>query len=222
MEKGPLGRVTATVYRVLVLELLFLIASSPGLLLLFTLAPDPSNVPLAAVCLLPVGPALSAVIFAWRESPLEESLQPARHFWRGYRLNAIGVLRWWWLVLGAGAVLGLNLAYLEAATPPGTPRLLIGAGQVGIFLALAVIAIHALVISSFYNFRTIDVFRLAVRSLRRCRRASIGAAAMTIAGAGVVAAGTEVVLLGLCSLIAALILSNGQPLIKEIQEKYLA
>lgn len=222
LEKGPLGRATATVYRVLILELLFLIAASPGLLLLFTLAPDPSNIPLAAAALLPVGPALSAVVFAWSRSAGEESLQPGKHFWRGYRLNALGVLRWWWLVLAAGAVLGLNLAYLDAATPAGPARLLIGGGQVAVLLALAVVVMHALIVTSFYTFRTIDVFRLAFRYLRRSPRASIGAAALSIASAAVVAVGTEAILLGLGSLIAALILSNGQPLILDIQENYLA
>lgn len=221
MEKGPLGRITAVVYRVLVLELLFLVASSPGLLLLLTLAPDPSNIPLAAVFLLPAGPALSAVVFAWRESALEESLTPARHFWRGYRLNAVAVLRWWWLVLGAGAVLGLNLAYLDVAAPPGFPRLLIGTGQVVILLVLAVLALHALVITSLYTFRTIDVLRLAFRYLRRCPRASIGAVAISVTATGVTAVGTEAVLLALCSVGGAVILSNAQPLISDIQEKFL-
>ena len=114
LTSGTLGQVTAAVYRVLVLEMLFLATASPGLILLITLSPDPSNAPLVALSLLPAGPAFSALIFAWRVSTGEEHLAPASSFWRGYRLNALSTLRWWWLVLTVIAILGVNIAFLDA------------------------------------------------------------------------------------------------------------
>ena len=52
---------------------------------------DPSNAALVAALCVPVGPALSAALFAWRVFRDDRDLAPARHFWRGYRLNAVDV-----------------------------------------------------------------------------------------------------------------------------------
>lgn len=222
MTSGTLGRITAAVYRVLVLEFLFLATASPGLILLVTLSPDPSNAPLIALSLLPAGPAFSAVLFAWRVSTAEEHLAPARSFWRGYRLNAVSTLRWWWLVLVVFGILGVNVAFLDAVIPPGLPLLLAGAAQAAVFLLTAVAALHALVISSLYNFRTRDVLRLSLRLLRSSPRATIGAAAIVISGAGVVGLGSEIALVALGSILGALVLHNAQTLTTDVEEKYIA
>lgn len=219
---GTLGRVTSMVYRVLILELLFLATAAPGLIFLVTLSADPSNAPLLALCFLPVGPAFSAVIFAWRESRTEEHLEPARHFWRGYRLNAVGILRWWWLIIVVIAILGINVAYLDVVITPGVPLLVARVAQAIVFTIVAVVAMHALVIGSLYNFRARDVLRLALRCVRHSPRASIGVAAITIASIGVVAVGSEIALLALGSILAALLLNNAQSLTSDIEENYIA
>lgn len=222
LTSGTLGQVTAAVYRVLVLEILFLATASPGLILLITLSPDPSNAPLLALSLLPAGSAFSALIFAWRVSTGEEHLAPATSFWRGYRLNALSTLRWWWLVLTVIAILGVNIAFLDAVIPPGLPLILAGAAQGVVFLLVAVAALHAMVINSLYNFRTRDVLRLALRLLRSSPRATIGAAAIVIAGAGVVGVGSEIALIAIASIAAALVLQNAHTLTADIEEKYIA
>jgi len=222
LGSGTLGRATAMVYRILILELLFLTTASPGLVFLVTLSADPTNAPLLALCLLPVGPALSALVYAWRESHTEEHLEPARHFWRGYRQNAVGILRWWWLYVAVVAVLGINLAALDTVIPPGLPLLLAGIAQAGVFVGVTVVALHALLIASLYNFRTRDVLRLALSCVRISPRATIGVAAITIASAGVVAVGSEIALFALGSVLAALLLNNAQSLTIAIEEKYIA
>ena len=222
LTSGTLGQITAAVYRVLVLEILFLAAASPGLVLLVTLSPDPSNAPLAALSLLPAGPAFAALIFAWRASTGEEHLAPAQSFWRGYRLNAASTLRWWWLVLTVIAILGINVAFLDSVIPPGLPLVLAGAAQGAVFLLVAVAALHAMVINSLYNFRTRDILRLAFRLVRSSHRATIGAAAIVIACAGVVGVGSELALIALASIVAAVVLQNAHTLTTDIEEKYIA
>lgn len=219
---GPLGLATATVYRVLVLEILFLVTAAPGLLLLVTLSPDPSNAPLAALGLIPAGPAFSALIFAWRASTGEEHLAPAQSFWRGYRLNAVSTLKWWWVVLLVVGILGINVAFLENVVPSGLPLAITGTAQGLVFLLAAVTALHAMVISSLYNFRAGDTLRLALRLVRTSPRATIGAAAIVITGAGVVAVGSELFLLALASIVAAVVLQNASTLTADIEEKYIA
>src|SRR5690349_6331838 len=98
---GPLSRAAALVYHVLVVELLLLVTAGPGLALLVLLDRDASNLPLVAACALPVGPALSAAIYALDRRKLDlTDLRPAAMFWRGYRLNVRGALQIWipWLV----------------------------------------------------------------------------------------------------------------------------
>ncbi|MBG6238518.1 putative membrane protein YesL [Mycetocola sp. CAN_C7] len=219
---GTLGRITAAVYRVLILELLFLLTASPGIVLLVALAPDPSNAPLIALSLLPVGPACAAVLFAWRASTAEEHLEPARAFWRGYRLNAVSTLRWWWLVLVIVAILGINIGFLDRVVPPGLPLVIAGVAQAIVFVLVAVTALHALVIGSLYNFRTRDTLRLALRLVRSSPRATIGAAALVIASSGVVAVGSEIALFALASIVGALVLQNAHPMTADIEEKYIA
>lgn len=222
LGSGTLGRVTSMVYRVLILELLFLATASPGLIFLLTLSADPSNAPLLALCLLPVGPALSAVIFAWRASRSEEHLEPARHFWRGYRLNAVGILRWWWLIVVLIAILGINVAYLDVVITPGMPLLVAGVAQALVFTIVAVVAMHALIIGSLYNFRARDVLRLALHCVRHAPRATIGVAAIAIASIGVVGVVSEIALIALGSILAALLSNNSQSLTADIEENYIA
>lgn len=222
LNTGTLGRITAAVYRVLVLELLFVATASPGLIFLVALSADPSNAPLLALSFLPVGPAFSATLFAWHSSTSEEHLEPARAFWRGYRLNAVSTLRWLWIPLVAVGILGINIGFLDQVIPPGLPLILTGMAQAVVFVLVAVAALHALVISSLYNFRTRDILRLSLRLLRFSPRASIGAAAIVIASAGIVAVGSEIALIALGSIVAAIVLQNAHTLTANIEENYIA
>ncbi len=87
--RGPwLAR--ALVYTLMVVEALFLLTTLPSLIALL-LDRDAANVPLAAACLLPVGPALSAALHALHHRRLDlADLHPMAMFWRGYRLNVRG------------------------------------------------------------------------------------------------------------------------------------
>ena len=85
--EGPLARVAALVYSLLTIESLLLLTTLPGLIPLVLLDRDASNAPLAVACAIPLGPALSAALFALRQhKPDLTDLKPAAQFWRGYRL----------------------------------------------------------------------------------------------------------------------------------------
>lgn len=89
-----------------------------------------TNAPLAALCLLPLGPALSAALFALRDRPKAEDMTPAHSFWRGYRLNAFDVLRLWTPALIVLAVIAVSLANLDVAGAPD--------GYAGVLVVIAV------------------------------------------------------------------------------------
>src|SRR3954447_454641 len=113
--EGPLARVTAPIYTFLIVDLLLLVATLPGLIPLVALDHDASNAPLAVACALPVGPALSAALYALRRTGRDfTDLHPTAAFWRGYKMNLGGVLRLWVPWLAGMALIAVNLSHAEA------------------------------------------------------------------------------------------------------------
>jgi hypothetical protein len=217
--EGPLARAAALIYTLLVVEGLLLVAAAPGLIPLFLLKPDASNLPLAAVCALPLGPAISAALYTLhsRRSDLTD-LRPAAAYWRGYRRNAGGVARIWvpWLVWVT--ILGVNLAHFPAAGVPGWWAVLL----VGVGVAATVWAANALVITSLFAFRTADVARLAAYFLVRTRGVAAGHASLLIVAVAVTALSSEVVLALLGSAFAFVLLATARPMVTRIQREFTA
>lgn len=216
---GPLSQAAALIYTLLVIELLFLVGAAPGLILLLLLARDTSNLPLAAACALPLGPAVSASLYALHHRRLDlTDLKPAAAFWRGYRLNARATLRIWipWLVWLA--ILAVNLANLAAAgVPPWW----------GVLLVLVAVAVtlweaNALVITSLFSFRARDVVRLAGYFLVRTRGGTLANACLLIVAAGVTVLSSGAVLALMGSVFALVLLRNSRGMIAEIRQEFTA
>ncbi len=210
--EGPLSRAAALVYTLLVVELLLLLTGGPGLVPLVLLDHDASNVPLAVACALPLGPALSAALYALHHRRLDlTELHPAAAFWRGYRRNAGGALRIWVPFLALLAVLGVNLTHLADAGVP--------AWWAGVLVVLAAVATlwaaNALVITSLFAFRGRDVARLAWYLLVRTR-------GVTLANACLLVVSSELVVLLLGSVFAAVLLHASRPLVDTVRRDFTA
>ncbi|WP_433308459.1 DUF624 domain-containing protein [Micromonospora sp. CA-269861] len=216
---GPLSRITSRVYILLVVELLLLLTTVPALLPLLLLGRDPSNLPLVALFLVPVGPAISAALYAVRHQRTDlTDLRPAALFWRGYRANVFGVLRIWVPTLLWLTVLAVNLAYRGAvglASWWAVPLVLIG---VGVTLGAA----NALVITSLFDFRTRDVLRLAVHFLVRTPGVPVGNALLLAAAAGITAVFSEAVLMLFASVAVLAFLRISDPMIHLIRKEFVA
>lgn len=217
--EGPLSRAAALVYHLLVIELLFLATSVPGLVLLVLLARDPSNLPLVAVCALPLGPALSAALYALhhRRADLTD-LRPAAMFWRGYRLNVWAALRIWlpwslWLTIVA-----INLTNFAAAAMPRWWAVLL----VLVAAAVSLWGANALVIVSLFAFRTRDVARLAGYFLVRAPGVALANACLLIVAAAVVVLSSEAVLALLGSVLTLALLAGSRPMVARIREEFTA
>jgi Protein of unknown function, DUF624 len=213
---GPLARAAALIYTLLVVELLLLLTTLPGLVALVLLDRDASNLPLAAACALPLGPAISAALYALHHRSRDlADLRPAAAFWRGYRLNLRGALQVWvpWLVWLT--IVAVNLAHLRAAGVPGWWAVLLV-----LVAAVATLgAVNALVITSLFSFRAADVARLAVAFLARTPGATLGNACLLIVAAGVTAASSEAVLALLGSVLVSALLLSCRPMIAQIQRE---
>jgi hypothetical protein len=216
--EGPLSRIAALVYTLLVVELMLLAAVLPGLVPLLLLDRDASNVPLAAACALPLAPAVSAALYALhRRSRDITDLRPAAMFWRGYRRNFLDVLRVWvpWLLFLT--VVGVNLANFSAANVPGWWAVLL----VVIAVAAALWMANALVITSLFAFRTVDIARLAAYFLGRRPGVTVGNAGLLVAAAGVTYLASEALLALLGSILAMMLLLTSRPMITEIHEEFV-
>ncbi|MGV9375895.1 hypothetical protein ACWDRB_08775 [Nonomuraea sp. NPDC003707] len=217
--EGPLSRAATLIYSLLVVEGLFLVATAPGLIALTLLGGDAANVPLVAACALPLGPALSAALYALRHRSRDMTdLRPAAAFWRGYQANVRGVLKIWvpWLV--ALAVVGTNLANFAVAGVPGWWAVLL----VLVALAALLWAANALVITSLFAFRAVDVARLASYFLMRHPKAALGNASLLIVAGGITMVATELAPALLASAFAAALLWNSRPVIAEVRERFTA
>lgn len=216
---GPLSRAAALIYTLLIVELLFLLTSLPGLIPLVLLRRDASNLPLFALCAIPLGPALSAAIYALhRRSADLADLKPATAFWRGYRANLRGVLLIWIPLLVWLTIVAVNLANLSAA---GVPVWWAGL-LVGVMVGVTLWGINALVITSLFAFRARDVARLALHLLGAVPIVALGNAGVLALAAGVTAFSSEAVLALLGSVLALALLRTSGPLIGRVRKEFTA
>ncbi|MET9762576.1 hypothetical protein ABZ016_26575 [Streptomyces sp. NPDC006372] len=216
---GALSRASALIHTVLTVEALLLLAASPGLAGLLLLGPDPANIPLAALCLLPLGPALSAALYALhhRSRDLTE-LHPARAYLRGWRLNAVPALKLWAPLLAWLTLITFTLTHFSATGLPGWWALLLAAIGTGSLLWGA----HALVLTSLFTFRTRDTARLAAYFLFQHGRATLAAASLLILTAALTALLTEALPALLAAPLLLSLLHGSRTVITETQEEFTA
>ena len=217
--EGPLARASALVYNLLVVEVLLLLAGAPGLVVLVLLDRDASNIPLAAACAIPLGPALSAALYALEHRRRDLiDLRPAEAFWRGYRLNVVGVLLIWVPWLAWLTIVAVSLAHFTAAAVPGWWAVLLVAVAAAATLAM----MNAVVITSLFAFRAIDVVRLAVAFLTRTPGVTLGNACLLVAAGALTASTSEAVLALLGSVLAGAMLLISRPLIAGVRRDFTA
>lgn len=215
-QGGPLGRVTGVVYWYLVVTVLMNVTTLPGVMVLMLLDRSAGNAPLAALCFVPIGPALSAALFALRERPQAEALTPAASFWRGYRLNAFDVLRLWAPAMMVLAVIALSLGNLDAAgVPPGYAWVL------AVIAALVLLwTMNGLVIASTFHFRPSDVARLAAYHLARLPLVTLRTASLIFLAGVIVVITFDAVLAMLGGVWAGLLLHSAAPLIGSVEARF--
>ncbi|SER25080.1 hypothetical protein SAMN04487983_101385 [Streptomyces sp. yr375] len=216
---GPLSRAAALLHTLLTVEALLLATAAPGLAGLLFLGPDPANLPLAAGCLLPLGPAASAALYALHHRSRDlTDLHPARAYLCGWRLNTLSALRLWAPLLAWLTVIAFTLTHFAATGLPGWWAVLLGAIGVASLLWGA----HALVLTSLFTFRARDTARLAAYFLLRQGRATLAAASLLVLAAGLTALLTEALPALLAAPLLLSLLRSSRPVIAETQEDFTA
>lgn len=216
---GTLSRAAALVHTLLTVEALFLATAAPGLAGLLLLGPDPANLPLAALCLLPLGPAASAAVYALHHRSHDlTDLYPARVYRRGLRLNALPALKLWTPLLAWLTVIAFTLTHFAATGLPGWWAVLLGLIGVACLLWGA----HALVLTSLFAFRARDTARLAGYFLLRHGRATLSAASLLVLAGAMTALLTEALAALLAAPLLLSLLHAARPVIAETQEDFTA
>jgi uncharacterized membrane protein YesL len=216
---GPLARAAALIYSLLVVEILLVLGTLPGLVPLVLLDRDVSNLPLVAACALPLGPAVAAALYALHHHRGDlTDLHPAVAFWRGYRANLWPVLKIWGPLLLWLTIVAVNLANFDAAAVPDwwrIPLVLVG-------VVATLWGVNALVVTALFVFRTRDVARLAVHFLGRTPQVTIGTTGVLLTAAVVTAATSEAVLALLGSVFVLALLGASRPMINKIRDEFVA
>lgn len=168
---------------------------------------------------LPLGPALSAAVYALhhRDRDLVD-LHPARAYTRGWRLNALPVLKLWTPLLGWLTVIAFTLTHFSTTGLPGWWALLLAAIGCGSLLWGA----HALVLTSLFTFRARDTARLAASFLLRHGRATLAAASLLVLAAGLTALLTEALPALLAAPLLLSLLYGSRRVIAETREDFTA
>jgi hypothetical protein len=188
---GTLSRLTAGIYRHLVLGLFLGAAGLPTVLFWTLLSPEPANAVLFVAALLPVAPALSAALYAQRAWSREPDLSPARPLLRGLRLNLRDTLAWWIPVLAFATVLAVNVLFADRVAGGAALRPVCAV----LMAALAVWSGHLLVVTSFFSFRFRDVLRVAAAECFLSWKSSLGMLSLLVVATAVVALSSEALLL---------------------------
>ena len=214
---GPLARAVALVHTLLVVEVCVLVTAAPTVVLPVLLDRDASNIPLFALAAVPLGPALSAAVYALRHRDRDlTGLSPARTFRRGYRMNVKAVLKLWLPWLAWAAVAGTSLARPDDS---GVSRWW-SAALVTLAAGALLWQANALVIASLYEFRARDTARLAGWFLVRTPRVTLGVAGLALAAGVVVVFWSEAVLALFAAVFVAALLTVSGPLRAEIEARF--
>lgn len=215
-KPGAFWGAAEIVQRVLALHVWVLVASAPLIIGLPFVSADPSNIPLFALLALPVGPAVSAAIFAWQQMARDTEKSATHFFWRGYRLNWLDALVFYGIGLVFIAILATNLTHADAAFGGSVlPAVWIALG-----LLISLVVLNAVVISALFSFRRLDVFRLAVFHLGSSWRSTLGFIAILICVGAAMILISEWVLFVLAGLITWFIWVQARPLISSVEQRF--
>ncbi|MCR2813816.1 DUF624 domain-containing protein [Microbacterium sp. zg.Y1090] len=217
-RRSALAAATGALYWLLVVEGCFLLAALPGFAGILLLERAASNIPLYALCLLPVAPAFSAAMATLESRTRAEDLSVWPRYWRAYARNVVDVLWVWVPALAAATVLATTIAFGAAADVDG---FFVGAAVVFLVL-VAVWAFHALVIASLFRFRARDVARLGLFYIAAKPLATLGVLSCLVLATAVVAFASDVVLAALASAFAAFALATERRVIADVRERFVA
>lgn len=214
--RGPLGRATTFVHWWLLLTVWFVVTSLPAALAALLLETSAGNLAVTVLLMAPVAVAFSASMSAWRDRDQVPDAEPTRAYWRGVRRSWADVLKVVLVPLVVLAIIAVTLANLGVAGVPTS----YGWVLAGVALVLVLLTTQGMVIATFFSFRLVDIWRLAVHTLFRHPLVALSLLALMICAGAVVWFSSEAVLLILGASVAAAVLRYERPALAYVRETF--
>lgn len=211
-------RLATVVYWFVVVEVAFLLAAAPGLAGVVFLIPDPSNLPLYALCSVPVVLAFSAALSTMRARLADDDPVVWPRFWRSWLGNLGDVLKVWLPALAVLVLLGYNLLFGPALGVE--PILLVVSAVLAVVVTLW--AGNAVVIASLFRFRGRDTARLAAYYLLARPLVALGAGGLYLLAGVVWYFGSPWLVALLASLFAASAVVTARPMLADLERRFTA
>lgn len=205
-REGPLTKFTNFVYRLIVIELAFVLAALPALTGVFFLEQHPSNIPLYAGFALFFGPAIAASVYAWRA---DQDVIPWLRFWKGWVESFKQSMIVWTPVVALAGLVAFNAAYANVAVA-------FTIGAVVIACAGAVFGVALLVIVANFSFRTRDLFSVVMYGTASAPLGALGVASLTILAGAVAYFWSDWAVVLLASFLLLLLARTVRPMIVQI------
>lgn len=208
--------ITEGTYWFLVIDVLLMLAAAPTVLVWSVLGIDPANTLLLLLSALPVPPAVSAALYAWRRRSEDPDPVPASRFLHGYRVNlrdslAVGAPAL--LILG---ILALNITYGAAL---GTASL--SAAFLAIGALVLLVLVRALTIVSHFSFRIRDVLRLSAFTLLTKPLSTLALLSLGVLALGLMHFVGEFALLLAASLLTYALWQSEKPIAQLLRERFI-
>ena len=214
---GILFRVSNYAYWMLALTIMFALSNVLLVPVLF-LEQDVSNIVFFAGAALPLGPAVTALLYCMAKLAREKDLSPITDFLRAYRVNLVETLRFWVPVVVIVAIALADITYLQQSGSVFDGAVL--AALVVLCVITALWLVNMFVIAAHFHFRTRDAARLAFYYLGKRPLATIGSAAtLFVLGAAVVFTFDAATILLSC-LFAFMILASSQTVVADIRDRF--
>lgn len=205
-REGPLATLTNFVYRLIVIELAFVLSTSPALIGIFFLEQHASNIPFYGLFALFFGPAISAGVYAWRA---DQDVVPWLRFWKGWIESFFQTMVVWVPVVAICGLVAFNAAYADVPT-----GFIIGG--VVIAAAAAVYGIALLVIVANFTFRTRDLFTVVMYGTASAPLSALGVVSTALLAGAVVFFWADWVLVLIASFMLLLLARIVRPMIMQI------
>lgn len=208
---------TEGIYWFVVIDVLLVLASFPTVLAWGLLTADASNVVLLVISTLPVAPAVSAALYAWRARSRDTDLVPASRFLHGYRVNLVDSLK---IALPAIAILAVLSANITYGAALGTASLSTAFLVIGALVLL--LLTRAITVVSQFSFRFIDVVRLSIFTLLTKPLSTLALLSLGVLTVGLAAFVGGFSLLLAASLLTFALWSSERPIARLLAEQFTA
>ncbi|MGO4146682.1 YesL family protein [Paenarthrobacter sp. YAF11_1] len=211
---GPLFRAAGVVYGVMVGGALLVLANA-----LVVLMPLLAGLvgPMALLGIVLVGPSVVAACYAFNRLLTGEDTGVFHDFLKSYRRNFGQALVVWLPYAALLAVIVANLSSLPGSNPETVAARI---GLVGLGLLVSTAALHAMLLLSRFDFRTVDLYRLSIYSIGVRKRVALGNVGILFITGFVMISTSVWLMLFVGGLMVYLLCLNSRPLLALVEERF--